>query len=152
MEVQWKPNTTVAAIIEHEGRFLMVREHTEHGIRINQPAGHLEHGETLLAAVVRETREETAYSFSPQALVGIYMADKDDHSAITYLRFAFCGTVEPQRLAATLDADIIEAVWLSADEIQAARASWRSPLVGRCLDDYLAGQRAPLSLIHHHQG
>ena len=149
--MQWKPNTTVAAIIERDGLFLMVREHTEHGIRLNQPAGHLEHGETLLQAVCREVREETAYGFDAQALVGIYLADKDDDGDITYLRFAFCGAAGDCDPGLTLDDGIIAAQWLSADEILADPALWRSPLVGRCLQDYLAGQRAPLGLIHHHQ-
>lgn len=149
--MQWKPNTTVAAIIERDGLFLMVSEHTEHGIRLNQPAGHLEHGETLLQAVCREVREETAHGFAPQALVGIYLADKDDDGDITYLRFAFCGEAGDHDQSLTLDDGIIAAQWLSAEEILASPARWRSPLVGRCLQDYLAGQRAPLSLIHHHQ-
>lgn len=147
---QWKPNTTVAAIIENDGRFLMVRELTESGIRINQPAGHLEYGESLLDAVIREAYEETAHDFTPQALVGIYMADKDD-SDITYLRFAYCGHATPQPDPAPLDDGILEAVWMTHAEIVAAEDIWRSPLVGRCIEDYLAGQRAPLSLVYHHQ-
>ena len=147
---QWKPNTTVAAIIERDGRFLMVRENTEQGIRLNQPAGHLEYGETLLQAVAREALEETGYPATPTALCGIYLADRDDHSDITYLRFAFVCEAGSQPIRSQLDEGILEAVWLSADEIQAQQAIWRSPLVGRCLDDYRAGQRLPLACIHHH--
>ena len=146
---QWKPNTTVAAIIERDGRFLMVREQTDDGARLNQPAGHLEYGETLLQAVVREAREETAHAFTPRALVGIYLADKTG-SDITYLRFAFCGDAGAHDPTQRLDDGILAAEWLSADEIMASADLWRSPLVGRCLQDYLAGQRASLDLIHHH--
>ncbi|WP_174874162.1 NUDIX hydrolase [Vogesella oryzae] len=148
--MQWKPNTTVAAIIERDGRFLMVREHTPHGVRLNQPAGHLEYGETLPAAVAREALEETGYRASATALVGIYLADKEDSSDITYLRFAFACDAAANAERSQLDAGIIEAVWLSADEIRQQERIWRSPLVGRCVEDYLAGQRFPLTLLHHH--
>ena len=149
-DTQWKPNTTVAAIIERDGRFLMVCENTEHGLRLNQPAGHLEYGETLLQAVAREALEETGYAANPVALSGIYLADKDDSSDITYLRFAFVCQAAGQPLRSQLDEGIVEAVWLTPDEIRARQAMWRSPLVGRCLDDYLAGQRLPLASIYHH--
>ena len=149
-DTQWKPNTTVAAIIERDGRFLMVCENTEHGLRLNQPAGHLEYGETLLQAVAREALEETGYAANPVALSGIYLADKDDSSGITYLRFAFVCQADSQPLRSQLDEGIVEAVWLTPAEIRARQAMWRSPLVGRCLDDYLAGQRLPLASIYHH--
>lgn len=149
-DTQWKPNTTVAALIERDGRFLMVCENTEHGLRLNQPAGHLEYGETLLQAVAREALEETGYAANPVALSGVYLADKDDCSGITYLRFAFVCQANGQPTRSQLDEDIVEAVWLTPDEIRARQAIWRSPLVGRCLDDYLAGQRLPLDSIYHH--
>lgn len=146
---QWKPNTTVAALIERDGRLLMVREQTEHGLRLNQPAGHLEYGETLLQAVTREALEETGYAAQPLALCGIYLADKDDNSDITYLRFAFVCEAGAAPIRSQLDDGIVEAVWLTPAEIHAQQAIWRSPLVGRCIDDYLAGQRLPLSCIYH---
>lgn len=146
---QWKPNTTVAALIERDGCLLMVREQTEHGLRLNQPAGHLEYGETLLQAASREVLEETGYAAHPVALCGIYLADKDDHSGITYLRFAFVCEAGAAPIRSQLDDGIVEAVWLTPAEIRAQHAIWRSPLVGRCIDDYLAGQRLPLASIFH---
>lgn len=145
--MQWKPNTTVAAIIERDGRFLMVREQTPEGLRLNQPAGHLEYGETLPQAVQREALEETGHEVLVGDLLGIYLADKPG-SDITYLRFAFCCTASDKPVTRQLDEGIVEAIWLSADEILAAEADWRSPVVGACLNDYLRGQRWPQSLIH----
>ncbi|TCW30330.1 ADP-ribose pyrophosphatase YjhB (NUDIX family) [Gulbenkiania mobilis] len=144
--MQWKPNTTVAAIIEQEGRFLMVREDTADGIRLNQPAGHLERGETLLDAVRREVLEETAWHFVPQALVGVYLADRAG-SNITYLRFAFCGSPLAEEPDRALDDGILAAVWMTAEEIRASAALHRSPAVLASLEDYLAGQRLPLTAL-----
>lgn len=145
----WKPNTTVAAIVEQAGKFLLVEEETAEGIRLNQPAGHLEHGESLLAAVVRETREETAFRFTPQALLGIYQWRRADPQDITYLRFAFIGQVDDHDATQRLDDGILRHLWLSADEIRASRDLHRSPQVWRCVEDYLAGQRFPLTAITH---
>lgn|SRR5574340_487115 len=144
----WKPNVTVAAVIEREGRFLLVEEETAEGPRFNQPAGHWEADETLLEAVVREVREETAYSFRPTALVGIYRwrhANKD----ITYLRFAFGGEVTGHDPAQALDQGIIRAVWMSPEEIRATGPTHRSPLILKCMEDYLAGKRYPLDILSH---
>ncbi|TXT23997.1 MAG: NUDIX hydrolase [Gallionellaceae bacterium] len=145
----WKPNVTVAAIIEQEGKFLLVEEHTSLGIRFNQPAGHLEPDESLLAAVVREAREETAHEFEPQHLVGIYRwpAPQTD---ITYLRFAFAGRTLAFHSERELDEGIIRAVWLTPQEIRACREQHRSPLVLRCVEDYLSGKRYPLDLLVHY--
>lgn len=150
----WAPHVTVAAIIEHDGRFLVVEEHTADGLRINQPAGHLEAGETLVEAAVRETLEETAHTFAPQALVGAYMMHiGNPGGGVTYLRFTFCGTCgagpepEPER---ALDADIVRALWLTPGELRACRTRHRTPLVMRSLDDYLAGRRFPLDFVHTH--
>ena len=139
---------TVAAIVERDGRYLLVEEHTPEGLRLNNPAGHLDPGESPEQAVVRETLEETAHAFAPEALVGIYLsrfqrADED----ITYLRMAFCGTVigfDPDR---ALDDGIVRALWLTPDEVRRSAERHRSPLVLRCIEDHLAGLRHPLSLI-----
>ena len=144
----WKPNTTVAAIVEHDGRFLLVEEETDDGIRLNQPAGHLENGETLLQAVVREADEETAYAFEPQALLGIYHW-KHPKKDITYVRFAFIGDVSGHKPEQSLDAGIIRAVWLSRDEVVARQHELRSPQVLTCIDDYLAGKSFPLQVLTH---
>lgn len=126
----------------------MVEEDTADGIRLNQPAGHLEDGETLLQAVVRETQEESAYTVQPEALLGIYqwrLAEKE----ITYMRFAFIASIIAHDAKQKLDAGIIRAVWMDAGEIKANQHRLRSPQVLRCVEDYLAGQRFPLSVITH---
>ncbi|RDU94807.1 NUDIX hydrolase [Trinickia dinghuensis] len=149
---RWTPRVTVAAVVEHEGRFLLVEEQTSEGLRINQPAGHLESGETLTAAVVRETLEETALAFVPEALIGVYMThiDRPDGEAATFLRFTFCGRHERLDTPRALDTGIIRALWLTPDELHACRASHRTPLVMRSVEDYLAGRRFPLDLVHTH--
>jgi 8-oxo-dGTP pyrophosphatase MutT (NUDIX family) len=144
----WKPNTTVAAIVEQNGKFLLVEEETADGIRLNQPAGHLEDGETMLQAVVRETSEETAYDFMPEFLLGVYHWHHPNKD-LTYLRFAFIGSVSNHRPAQRLDDGIIRAVWMSLDEIRASAAIHRSPQVLTCVEHYLAGQRFPLSVLTH---
>lgn len=149
---RWAPHVTVAAVVEREGRFLVVEEQTSEGLRINQPAGHLEPGETLTQAVVRETIEETAHRFVPQALVGAYMmhVDRSDGRAATYLRFTFCGRPEPVAPAGALDEGIVRTLWLTAEELRACRERHRTPLVMRSLDDYLSGRRFPLDFVHTH--
>lgn len=144
----WKPNTTVAAIVEEHGRFLLVEEDTTEGIRLNQPAGHLEKGESLLDAVIRETNEEAAYDFLPQALLGVYQW-RHPQKDLTYLRFAFTGKVVNHRPAQALDAGILRTVWLTIDEIRASVEQHRSPQVLTCIEHYLSGQRFPLSVITH---
>jgi len=144
----WKPNVTVAAIVEHDGKFLLVEEEAGGQIVLNQPAGHWEQDETLLQGATREALEETGYDFRPSALVGIYRWPHPKRE-ITYLRFAFAGTVtgfDPQR---RLDEGILRAVWLTPEEVRRDAARHRSPLVLRCIEDYLAGKRYPLELITH---
>ena len=145
---RWKPNVTVATVVERDGCFLLVKEHTSQGIRYNQPAGHLEHGETLLDAARRETLEESGWQVEPYALIGIYQTEAR-HDDMTYLRFAFaCRAIEYHR-DRPLDQGIISADWFTAQQIGELSAEHRSPAVARCLYDYLQGQRHPLALIQH---
>lgn len=146
----WKPNVTVAAVIEREGRFLLVEEETEDGVRFNQPAGHLDEGESLVDACAREALEETAWHFRPTSLVGVYQWPRPQGD-ITYLRFAFAGELGDREAERVLDAGILRAVWLSIDEVEAVKARHRSPLVWQCMEDYRAGRRYPLELIRHHE-
>ena len=148
----WKPSVTVAAIIERNGRFLLVEEETSDGIRFNQPAGHLEPNESLMDAVTRETMEEAAWEFSPTALVGMYMSrylSSRTGQEVTYLRFAFSGELGGP-LDRALDQGILRTVWMTREELVECEERHRSPLVLRCVDDYLAGARAPLSVIYTH--
>lgn len=137
---------TVAAIAEHQGAFLFVEERIAGELRINQPAGHLETGENLLAAVTREALEETGRRFQPEALIGVYLW-RAPHSDLTYIRFAFCGLIGEQQPGLSLDSGIERTLWLGRAEIVARQAQWRSPLVLRCVDDYLAGRRYPLEIL-----
>jgi ADP-ribose pyrophosphatase YjhB (NUDIX family) len=148
---RFKPSVTVAALIEQGGKFLLVEEMTPEGLKLNNPAGHLDPGESLVQACIRETLEETARHFTPTHLLGIYMSrfqrpsNGDD---ITYLRFAFCGSVGDAVVGQALDTPIMRTLWMSVDEIRASQARHRSPMLLRCMEDYLAGQRMPLSSIH----
>jgi 8-oxo-dGTP pyrophosphatase MutT (NUDIX family) len=150
MSERWRPSATVAAIIEHEGRYLLVEEHTPEGLRLNNPAGHLDPGESPEQGVVREALEETARHFTPQALVGVYLsrflrpATGED---VTYLRFAYCGTVGESLPGRTLDTGIVRTLWLTLDELRASAARHRSALVLKCIEDHAAGQRYPLALV-----
>jgi 8-oxo-dGTP pyrophosphatase MutT (NUDIX family) len=150
MENVWKPSVTVAAVIERDGRFLVIEEQTSDGICINQPAGHLEPNESLLQAVVRETLEEAAHDFLPTALIGVYMSrhvSSRTAREVTYLRFAFAGELGALRNQ-PLDHGILRTIWMTYDELCECRHRHRSPLVMQCVEDYLAGRRAPLSLLH----
>ena len=152
MSTIWKPSVTVAAIIERDGKFLLVEETTSDGIRFNQPAGHLDPNESLIDAVSRETLEETSFDFTPEALIGMYMSryvSSRTQEEVTYLRFAFTGSLGAQH-DQPLDEGIIRTVWMSRDELLACRVAHRSPLVLQCVDDYLQGKRSPLSLIYTH--
>jgi 8-oxo-dGTP pyrophosphatase MutT (NUDIX family) len=148
----WKPSVTVAAIIERDGLFLLVEEETSDGVRLNQPAGHLDPFESLEQAVIRETLEETAHDFTPTALVGMYMSRYQSARTgldVTYLRFTFCGEVG-QLHDRPLDHGIIRTLWMSRDEMAACQERHRSPLMLQCVDEYLEGRRAPLALLHTH--
>lgn len=149
MDRIWKPNVTVAALIEQDGRFLLVEEETEDGLRLNQPAGHLDEGESLVAACVREALEETAWNFVPKALVGVYQWQRP-RGDITYLRFAFAGEVGAHDAGRALDDGIVRALWMTPAEIAASRSRHRSPLILQCVEDWLGGRRFPLDLIRHY--
>lgn len=148
---RWKPSVTVAAVIERDGRYLLVEEETSDGLRLNNPAGHLDPGESLVEAAAREALEETAHAFVPQALVGVYLArvtrEDDD---FTYLRFAFAGTLGAFDAARPLDAGIVRTLWLTPEEVRASADRHRSPLVVQCMEDHLAGRRHPIELLHAH--
>jgi 8-oxo-dGTP pyrophosphatase MutT (NUDIX family) len=141
-----KPDVTVAAVVESSGRFLLVEELIAGRLVLNQPAGHVERGETLFAAVVREVREETAWHFEPQWLLGLYQW-RNPHTGRTFLRFAFGGVVLDHDPGQPLDDGIVATHWLSAGELGAQQSRLRTPLVMRCVEDYLAGQRAALAAV-----
>lgn len=145
----WKPNVTVAAVVQRDGKFLLVEEETDLGLAFNQPAGHLEEGESLVDAVIRETLEETAYHFKPTNLVGIYHW-RHPIKGTTYLRFAFAGEVGAHEAERQLDEGIVAAHWLTLDEIKETQARHRSPLILRCCEDFLAGKSYPLDLLAHY--
>ena len=145
----WKPHVTVAAVIEQNGRFLLVEEQTDDGILFNQPAGHLDPGESLIDAAIRETLEESAYHFAPSALLGIYQWHQTGRDR-TYLRFAFTGPITGSEPDRSLDTGILRTVWQTPDEMRVQQNRHRSPLVIRCMEDYLAGKRYPLALLTHY--
>ncbi len=136
-------------MIERDGRFLLVEEDTDTGIRLNQPAGHLDEGESLVAACGREALEETGWHFHPRSLVGIYHWTRPQRD-ITYLRFAFAGELGSHEPNRPLDDGILRAVWLTPGELAACPERHRSPLVLQCVEDWLAGRRLPLDLIRHY--
>ena len=156
MNTRWKPSVTVAAVIarDFEGvqKFLLVEEETRDGLRLNNPAGHLDPGETPEDGCARETLEETAFHFKPTAVVGIYLSRFERVQAngvldITYLRFAYCGELGAHIEGQPLDEGIVRTVWLTTDEIRASVDRHRSPLLLRCMEDYLAGRRYPLDMV-----
>ena len=140
-----RPHITVAAVIEREGRFLLVEEHSGGRMVLNQPAGHLETGESLLEAVIRETQEETGWRFAPTDLLGIYQWASLENN-VTYLRFCFTGQCLEHDSLQALDTGIIRTWWLTRNELAERVAQHRSPLVLRCIDDYDIGKRYPLEL------
>jgi len=142
----WKPHVTVAAIIEQEERFLLVEEHTDNGIEFNQPAGHLEPGESLIDAVKREVNEETAWQFNPEYITSIQLWRKHPDSP-SFLRVCFAGKCFNHAPEQSLDPDIIRTHWLSYNEIVAHKKRLRSPLVLTTIDQYLSGEQHPLTLL-----
>lgn len=150
MDTRWKPSVTVAAVIERGGRYLLVEEHTPEGLRLNNPAGHLDPGESPADGCARETLEETTHRFVPTALVGVYLSRFQRPATgedITYLRFAFCGELGDVVPGRTLDDGIVRTLWLTPDEVRASVARHRSPLVLRCMEDHQAGRRFPLDMV-----
>ncbi|MDO5624507.1 MAG: NUDIX hydrolase [Pseudomonadota bacterium] len=147
---RWKPSVTVAAVVERDGRYLLVEEHTKAGLRLNTPAGHLEPGESPAQGAAREALEETGHPFTPTHLLGIYLATAPniEGEPMTWLRFAYCGTVGDADPAHRLDDGIVRTLWLTPAEIEASRPRHRSPLVWRCVQDHLRGQRFGLEAVH----
>lgn len=149
-DIHFNPDITVACVIVREGRFLLVEESVRERLVLNQPAGHLEPGESLIDAAAREALEESGWTVRPTAFIGSYLWQAD--SGKTYIRFAFVADAlshDPER---ALDRGIVRCVWLNSAELDAEAARLRSPLVRAAIDDYLAGQRAPLSLVQHVRG
>jgi 8-oxo-dGTP pyrophosphatase MutT (NUDIX family) len=144
--MRWNPDVTVAAVVVRDGRYLVVEERITGRLVINQPAGHLEDGETLADAVIRETREETAWRFTPQALVGTYLW-RNPLNGRSFLRFAFCGEVDDHRPQQALDRGIVRSLWLTQAELEAQPSRLRSPLVMRCIEDFLFGMRQALDSV-----
>ncbi len=143
----WYPELTVAAIVEQDGRFLLVEEEIEGEALFNQPAGHLEQGESLAEAMVRETLEETGWEVAPEAICGLYLY-KSPRRGTTILRTAFIARPLKHHPQRPLDEGILRSCWMTRAELLATGRA-RSPFVLRCIDDYLAGQRQPLDLITH---
>ena len=161
-DARWKPSVTVAAVVERDGRYLLVEELTPEGLKLNNPAGHLDPGESPEQGAARECLEETARAFTPQALLGVYLARFErpvraaalgDEGAgtpaedITYLRFAYCGTVGEPEPGRALDTPVVRTLWLTAEEVRAQAHRLRSPLVLRCIADHRAGVRHPLGAV-----
>ena len=147
--MQWKPNVTVAAIVQQDDRYLIVEEESDGRIVLNQPAGHLEKDETLFEAIKREVMEETAWEFDPEAVVGLYM-HPNKNADITYLRVCFAGTCSRHYPDKALDEGILRAIWLTKEELLAEKNRLRNNMVLRCIDDYLSGKQYPLDLLSHY--
>jgi 8-oxo-dGTP pyrophosphatase MutT (NUDIX family) len=148
---RWSPSVTVAAIIEREGRYLLVEEHTPEGLRLNNPAGHLDPGESPAQGCAREALEETAHTFTPTAVVGVYLSRFQRAATgedVTYLRLAFCGELGEAVAGRSLDQGIVRTLWMSPEEVRASAARHRSPLVLRCIEDHQRGQRFALEMVH----
>jgi 8-oxo-dGTP pyrophosphatase MutT (NUDIX family) len=142
------PEITVAAVTESNGKFLVVEERINQRLVFNQPAGHVEHGESLVEAIVREVREETAWRFEPQSLIGVYLW-RSPESGVTTMRFAFSGRVDDHDASQPLDQGIIGTHWLSCADLKQRKSALRSPLVLRCIEDYLDGRRQSLESVAH---
>ncbi len=145
----WTPHATVATIVEKDGRFLFVDEIADGQRVLNQPAGHVDEREAIMHAAVRETREETGWEVEITHLVGIYTYTAP-HNQVTYYRFCYGARPLYQIPDAQLDHDIIGPVWLTLDELKKRPEQWRSPLVVKCVEDFVAGKAYPLDLVYEH--
>lgn len=151
MSERWKPHVTVAAIIERDGRYLLVEEQTADGLRLNNPAGHLDPGESPVTGCIREALEETTHRFTPDHLVGVYLSRSQHPQSgadITYMRLAFGGTLGDVVPGRSLDEGIVRTLWMTPAEVQASTDRHRSPLVWRCIQDHQQGRRYPLDLFY----
>jgi ADP-ribose pyrophosphatase YjhB (NUDIX family) len=144
--IRWRPNVTVAAVIQQSDNFLLVEERIDGLLVFNQPAGHLEENESLLQAVTREVREETCRLFTPTSLVGLYKMDMPE-DGLAYLRFCFSGDVSEPDKALQADECILRSIWMSHEEIIQNKSRLRSPMVLQCINDYLEQKRYPLDII-----
>ncbi len=154
MSERWKPSVTVAAIIHRESEgaseYLLVEEETRDGLKLNNPAGHLEPGESPQQAVIREALEETTRVFTPDWLIGVYLSRRQRAASgedVTYLRFAFAGSVGEANAALRLDRGIVRTLWLGLAELRTCRERHRTPLMLHCIEDFAAGRRFPLDLL-----
>lgn len=144
----WQPHVVVAAVVEREGRYLIVEETIAGALALNQPAGHWEPGESLFEALVREALEETGWDVRPTGFLGTYVW-QPDNLAYPFVRFAFTAEAlrhHPQR---PLDAGILRALWLTPEELDARRALHRGPAVMQCIADHRAGRILPLDVVRH---
>lgn len=154
MSEVWKPSVTVAAIVERDGKFLIIEEHTTDGVKLNQPAGHLDPGESPQTGACRECLEESAWEVEPTGMIGIYMSRYTSTRTgedVTYLRFAFAANAIRERTDVSLDKEIIRVHWFTVDELRANQHQHRSPLVLKCVEDYLdiqAGRKTMTPLIN----
>lgn len=156
MSARWKPNVTVAAVIEQDGRYLLIEEHTPEGLRLNTPAGHLDPGESPQEGAVREALEETGRLFVPDRFLGVYLArfrrqrrtaSGQPMEDVTYLRLAFGGRAGERDLTRALDTGIVGTLWMTLEEVRASLERHRSALVLRCIEDFAAGRRYPLDAV-----
>ena len=155
MNPRWKPSVTVAGIIEKDGRYLLVEEHTPKGLMLNNPAGHLDPGESPVQGCIREVLEETAFHFKPTALVGIYLSrfqkpatTDDPDEDITYLRFAFTGELGEFEPSRQLDNGIVRTLWRNLEEMRQTSERHRSRLLIKCAEDHARGLRFPLETVY----
>lgn len=144
--MSWRPDLTVAAVVERNGRFLCVEERVGPRMVFNQPAGHVERNERIIDAVIRETLEETAWTFVPRTLLGVYLWDAPDRQR-SFMRIAFIGEVHSHDADRKLDRGIARSLWLTREELVARSERLRSPMVLKCVDDFLARKSYPLELL-----